>query len=110
MHAIRAAVCIDVSALLHSCSIMSCSGLPGLCEPLRSDSNTIAVCRCNCDIFYSIRSINSIARLVELVSIIGRGSTLRYANIIAGSSSTSLAPRNALWILLIVNAFARASG
>jgi hypothetical protein len=93
--AIRAAVCIDVSALLHSCSIMSCSGLPGLCEPLRSDSNTIAVCRCNYDIFYGVRNTNGIARLV-VVGVIGRGSTLRYANTIAGSSGTSPVPRNAL--------------
>ena len=96
MDAIRAVVCIDVSVLLHSCSIMSCSRLPGLCEPLRSDSNTIAICRCNYDIFYDVRSINGIARLVESVSVIGSGSTLRYANTIASSSSTSLAPRNAL--------------
>ena len=41
--AINAAECIAISALLHNCSMISCSGLLGLCDPLRSDSNTIAI-------------------------------------------------------------------
>jgi hypothetical protein len=91
VYAIRAIVCIDVSTLLHSYLIISCSRLLGLCELLCSNSNTIAICRCNCNIFYSVRNTNGIARLVA-VGVIGYGSTLRCANTIASSSSISLAP------------------
>jgi hypothetical protein len=41
--ATSAAVYIDVSVLLYNCSIISCSGLSGLYDPLCSNSKTTAV-------------------------------------------------------------------
>src|SRR5579871_6917542 len=91
--AMSAVVCIAISALLHNCSMISCSRLPRLCDPLRSDSNIVAVCRCNCDIFYGVCKANG--SFGELFGVDGCNSTLRFSNTIVGFKGSSLAPRNA---------------
>jgi hypothetical protein len=91
--AISAAVCIAISALLHNCSIISCSGLPGLCDLLRSDSSTTVVWCCNCEIFCGVcRTIGLLGARLSGVDC----RTLRCFITTAGSNSISPVPLNAL--------------